>query len=158
MSLQPVSEIIARNVSVDPESGCWTWKRSTDRDGYGQTWIGPRATRRLRFTHRLSYEHFVGPIPDGMQIDHLCRNRACCNPVHLDVVTTQENTRRRDVAMRRDEVCRNGHPRTAANTYVSPGGQRACRECRDLWLIRAGLKPPAAWPQGGSDLAESCGS
>jgi hypothetical protein len=80
--------------------------------------------------HRLSYEHHVGPIPDGLQIDHTCRNRKCVNPEHLEPVTNAENTTRQDHAERRKTHCPKGHPYDEANTYVDPSGARRCRACR----------------------------
>src|SRR5699024_5721792 len=82
-------------------------------------------------------------------IDHLCLNKACCNPEHLEVVTTQENTRRRDLAHEYDKYCRNGHARTSENTYIAKTGMRSCRICRTLATrayrerkkLLAGVKP-----------------
>jgi hypothetical protein len=72
------------------ENGCWIWTGRTIRNGYGFLW---RANRRFS-THRLSYELHVGPIPTGMDLDHLCSNPPCCNPAHLEPVTHAENMRR----------------------------------------------------------------
>ena len=132
--MHTISDRIHRNVVIDPETQCWDWQLRTDRDGYGQMWIGKKPGRVLRFSHRMSYEAHRGEIPNGLQIDHLCRNKRCCNPDHLEAVTTQENTRRRDQALQRDRYCRQGHERTDVNTYVSPDGVRACQECRrEAW-------------------------
>ena len=93
----------------DREDGCWHWTGHLQPNGYGSFRVSGRTFR----AHRWAYEHYVGPIPEGLQIDHLCRNRACVNPSHLEPVTARENTRR---AMR--PQCVNGHPFTADNTYM----------------------------------------
>ena len=77
----------------------------------------------------MAYEHYKGPIPDGLQIDHLCRVRRCCNPEHLEAVTPAENTDRQDHANRRKDVCPKNHPYDDENTVVRADGFRHCRTC-----------------------------
>lgn len=117
------------------ESGCWEWCGATDKDGYGFISIGSKATgaNRPYRVHRVGYELMVGPIPDGLEIDHLCFNRACWCPDHLEPVTTLENVRRQRRWANRT-TCDNGHPVTEENTYVYPDGlHRRCRICRREW-------------------------
>jgi hypothetical protein len=94
-------------VTPDGLLGCWRWNGTQNGIGYGQT----RVAGRKVYVHRLSYELFVGPIPPGLEIDHLCRNRACVNPTHLEPVTHAENVRR----MVRP---------TTGTTVPSPSGRR----------------------------------
>lgn len=84
--------------------GCWEWQGTIGHNGYGRVRIGDteEETRAMRFAHRVSYELYVKPIPDGKEIDHICRNRRCCNPAHLRVVTHQENAVLREEAKLHD--------------------------------------------------------
>lgn len=84
-----IEDRLRLKAGVTPD-GCWLFQGATIRTGYAQLGIGGR----LHYVHRLSYETFVGPIPEGMQIDHLCRRRSCFNPAHLEPVTCGENIRR----------------------------------------------------------------
>lgn len=115
----PVADRIRESVLVT-DAGCWEWQGALQLNGYATMSTGGRPKR----AHRVSYEAFVGPIPEGLQIDHLCRNRCCVNPEHLEPVTPMENTRR---AMRTH--CVNGHEFDSANTWMHKG-KRYCRECR----------------------------
>lgn len=118
---------LARRIA--PASGCWIWTGARQSRGYGCTSIaGKRA-----LVHRVAYQALVGPIPDDLQIDHLCRVKACCNPAHLEPVTGLVN-RQRAAALVTE--CRHGHPFTPENTYRTPRGARECRTCRSAQFVR----------------------
>lgn len=102
---------------------CWLWLGNKTR-GYGAFRVDPRHSR---MAHRIAYELLVGPIEDGLQLDHLCRNASCVNPAHLEPVTSRENIVRERAARGH---CPKGHPYDAANTSVW-GGRRYCRTCRN---------------------------
>ena len=122
MNQQDIRERFEGYLNRDGASGCWTWTGLTQPNGYGVFYVAKRPLR----AHRVSYELHVGPIPPGLQIDHLCRVRNCVNPDHLEPVTARENSRR---AMR--TRCVNGHEFTAENTYMH-AGKRHCRTCRRI--------------------------
>lgn len=111
-------------IHVPHLGACWTWLGTLKRDGYGTTSIDGR----FGTVHRLAYERYVGPIPEGLEIDHLCRNRACCNPAHLEPVTRQEHARRGVWATRTH--CAYGHELAGDNLIIRPEGSRRCRECK----------------------------
>lgn len=111
---------------------CWLWLGAKTRDGYGRMAVGG-TKNGWYYVHRFSYELAIGPIPDGMVMDHLCRTRNCVNPKHLEPVTNRENLRRgiRGVLTTH---CPKGHPYTDESTYWSPatakrGTSRRCRIC-----------------------------
>lgn len=112
------------------DADCWLWTGALDQDGYGFLNISEKSVR----AHRWSYELNVGPIPDGLVIDHLCRVRHCVNPAHLEPVTNGENVMRGEglaPTLARVTHCPQGHEYNEENTYVKPGGRnhRACRVC-----------------------------
>jgi hypothetical protein len=119
-------------------SGCWEWS-GVKRGGYGQMRIdGCTLT-----AHRVGYELLVGPVPEGLDLDHLCRNRSCVNPAHLEPVTRSENVRRGLAPARMAEVarvsaerrrarthCKRGHPLSGTNLYMHSSDRRYCRPCQ----------------------------
>lgn len=136
--MTPLRERFSTKYTVDP-SGCWVWTGSRDAQGYGHVCRG-RREEGVALAHRVSYELHIGPIPDGLHIDHLCRNRACVNPDHLEAVTPAENVRRSfDHPRKPPELnthCPNGHEFTPENTRTPPSGGRKCIECARATLRR----------------------
>ncbi len=120
------------------DSGCWIWTAALNAGGYGL--IGHN--KRSYLAHRFAYEHFIGPIPKGLQIDHLCRTRCCVNPDHLEPVTPKVNTRRGAKANKTH--CRLGHVLDGRKS----NGTRFCKECDRVGAslyrarVRDGLQPP----------------
>lgn len=114
---------------VDMSGDCWLWTGPPDRDGYGKFTV---TGSQRAFAHRFAYEQLVGPIPDGLQLDHLCRVPACVRPEHLEPVTCRENLLRgKTMAAARaaQTECHRGHPFDEKNTYVNKYGHRSCRLC-----------------------------
>lgn len=110
------------------ENGCWEWMASKSHDGYGRYGLHSDYV----YAHRFSYEYFFKAIPAGMQLDHLCRNTACVNPDHLELVTPQVNILRSNgisAINARKITCINGHEFNLFNTYIDKNGKRYCREC-----------------------------
>ena len=122
-------------------SGCWKWTGSNDKytQPYGMTWDGQKVVR----AHRLMYEIANGPIPDGLVLDHLCKNTLCVRPSHLEAVTLTENVMRGDAygprAVRTNR-CKRGHEFTPENTRTDKLGRRTCRTCTQAYQREYGKK------------------
>lgn len=114
--------------------GCWPWLANVTHDGYGLFALGRDSEGRghnIR-PHRFAYQQVRGPIPDGLELDHLCKNTLCCNPAHLEPVTGAENKRRGDSfsgVNARKTHCLRGHPLAGANVRINPRGSRVCVAC-----------------------------
>ena len=116
-------------VAVRSEAECWPFRLSVGSHGYGQIGWQEEDHNVMVLAHRVAWELTVGPIPDGLTIDHLCRNQRCCNPSHLRLLTHQANCANNGQSIRTH--CPQGHPYDHINTYVSPRGDRRCRICED---------------------------
>ena len=122
-----VTRGVARRIITS--TGCWQYDGGLLPNGYAYVYVHGE---RSQYLHRLSYAEFRGPIPEGLVIDHLCRNRACFNPEHLEAVPQRVNVHRgrsHVVEQAARTHCPQGHPYSPANTSVSPKGKRECREC-----------------------------
>lgn len=126
----PVIERLMYRTSLTP-SGCWEWRGTTNAKGYGN--IRRDLDGPIEAVHRVSYEHFTGPIPPGLEIDHLCFKRNCVNPDHLEAVTHAENVRRGRTNQNHGKThCIQGHEFNESNTSINPLGKRVCKTCARL--------------------------
>ena len=130
----PVEARFMRQFVPEPNSGCWLWTGTTSQGGYARLWISGTFFAQA---HRFSYELHCGPIPPGLQLDHLCRVRCCVNPHHLEPVKQRDNILRGEgitAKEARRTHCIKGHPLFGENVYSMPSRPwwRACRICRTL--------------------------
>ncbi len=117
---------------VDKTDDCWLWTGAINQSGYGTLSLGSRSEGTIG-AHRASYILNIGTIPDGLQLDHLCRVRHCVRPEHLEAVTPRENKRRGEGVAgtkSRQTHCVHGHVFDEANTHIRSNGTRQCRECQ----------------------------
>lgn len=147
----PPGDIWSRIIKAP--SGCWLWTSAINEKGYGHFTVG--GTKHS--AHRFVYELLVGPIPEGLVIDHLCRVRNCVNPVHMQPVTNLENLARGigpNARAIRENTCLKGHPLVGENVYIRPSrpGSRICRIChreqKRATYWRKKVKEAAAGPGG----------
>lgn len=152
----PVSDRVLSRIAAGA-NGCWIWTGQLNNQGYGAMQFarpGEQPRKRTKLAHRVSYELLVGPIPDGLTIDHLCMVRRCINPGHLEVVTSQENALRSpDTLASRwghRTHCERGHEFTTDNTILRPRRDnpvkfyRDCRQCRKDRSPARAMKTAAA--------------
>jgi HNH endonuclease len=119
---------------VRKTDSCWLWTASLGTHGYGQIYFEGKP----RHAYRVAYELFIGPVPGDLELDHLCRVRACVNPSHLEPVTHRENIMRSPVCFMAENAkktqCIRGHEYSTENTYRKPDGRRECRLCRVMHM------------------------
>lgn len=128
---------VLAKITVSAANECWMWTGYSNGVGYGRT----RMNGVDHYVHRLVYEDRYGPASRGLQLDHLCRIRACCNPDHLEPVTQQENILRGNGASARNARkthCPEGHPYSPENTLRRANGDRRCRTCKQAEDRRQG--------------------
>jgi hypothetical protein len=107
---------------LDRSGDCWMWQGTTTTGGYGMIRLGST----MAYTHRVAHELWVGPIPAGLQVHHLCHVRACANPAHLTTMTQSAHRRLHAADV---DACPAGHSYDEANTYIGKNGARFCRAC-----------------------------
>jgi len=114
-------------IKIDPLEGCWLWQATINARGYGHICINYKQLK----AHRVSYEHWKGEIPSNLQVDHLCKNTSCVNPLHLEIVTQKENMVRSTIwnKMRNKTHCPSGHQYKGENLKISKRGYRICKKC-----------------------------
>lgn len=136
--MDPYERLLSEVITTSDD--CWEVQRMRNNAGYSRVQIGGGGGSYVQ-GHRLSYERNVGPIPDGMVVDHVCRNRTCINPDHLQLLTMPQNSGRNAWSLKTH--CPQGHPYDEQNTYWYPGEgrHRQCRACgREKSRLRRAMK------------------
>lgn len=150
----PIQSFLHKITLADSGSGCWEWTAFILWTGYGRM----RVNNKGVYAHRFSYETFVGEIPYGLVIDHLCRNRKCVNPNHLRVVTQRENLLCGDTIPAKHAIkthCPHGHEYTPENTRIERRGHIKMRNCRACKRIRNNHKSSLGAPDTHLRLAKT---
>lgn len=143
--------------------GCWLWTAFLNPTGYGMFGIGSRTdgTRRCVFAHRFAYTLLVGPIPDGLTLDHLCRVHACVKPAHLEPATDRENILRSPIqpaaVNARKTHCHKGHPFAGDNLRITKHGKRQCVECYRKQKRESQRRRRQRMREGGEQAARNAG-
>lgn len=152
MSIYGLPPKLQRHLHLNDRTQCWEWDNVTRPDGYGRVWWNGRT----QLAHRAVFEASFGAVPPGLELDHLCRVRHCCNPEHLEPVTHQINTLRGlgvTATNARKERCPKNHPYIAET--IAKSGARQVRQCKVCLrdrsrvvrrLERAGLRPVGRCP------------
>lgn len=136
-SVNSIEHVLERVIITDE---CWIWTGRTNGKGYGRS--GDRKNEKANLSHRITYEYYIGKIPEGLVIDHLCENKICVNPFHLEPVTHAVNIRRAfDNRNKSDIHCKNGHL-WSLNSFNSPRSarNRRCKVCFYSSLKKSKLK------------------
>jgi hypothetical protein len=144
LPLESITQIIEERfyskIMIMP-NGCWLWTGKISTSGYGRLFVG-EGRKRVVQAHRWIYEHINGEISNDLDVDHLCRNRWCVNPEHLEPVTRRENLLRGNTIVASHAIkthCPSGHPYDGKNTYYYKG-LRYCKICRNIHRERSRLK------------------
>lgn len=125
-----IQRVLTKVRAKDGSSNCINTTYSTGSHGYGQVGWHEGGQRRMTLTHRVAWEAYHGPIPDGLTVDHICHNRICINPRHLRLLTNEQNASDNGYATRTH--CPQGHEYAGENLYINPKGERLCRACARL--------------------------
>ena len=123
-------------IDFNGPDGCWIWTGSKSRTGYGNFHLSQVAHgRKMSRAHRFIYLFLTGQSGEGLVCDHLCKNRACVNPNHIELVGSVENIKRGNAGIRQKEktACPRGHAYSEENTIYTKEGYRRCRVCNRVW-------------------------